>query len=640
VLHLLGLVRLGNKQYESAIKLFEQTLSIDPNHSTAQANRCVALLHQGRLAEALLSGNKAVFLAPHSSVCLRNRGNVLRALQLHEQAVADYERSLALQPGSVDVLVNRGNSLTDLGRLDEALESYDRALILAPTLVEVHVNRGNALKSLRKFDDALASYERASTLNPNLAMAHFKCGVALMKLNRLEEAVERFDRALGIDSGFADAHLNRGVALKDLQRLSEALASHDRALVLRPDDSDAYINRGNVLRELDRFEEALLSYDRALVLNPKSYEAHSNRGIVLQNLGQNDAALASYERAIECNEGFADAYYNRSHASLLSGDFVSGWADYEWRWRNGASGSPILKKMEYAQRLWLGAEPVKGLTVLLHSEQGLGDTIQFCRYAPMVAALGARVLLQVENPLANLLSQLDGVAQCLGPTPLPPHFDYHCPLMSLPLAFGTTLSTIPCKIPYLRPDDRRVRFWEHQLSERRKFRVGLVWAGGFRPDPDVYALNRRRNIPLAKLAVLKHPGIDFYSLQKGEPAESELPELIAAQWPGPEIIDFTHLLADFADTAALIENLNLVITVDTAVAHLAGALGKPVWILNRFDTCWRWLLNRTDSPWYPTMRIFRQPRPGNWQSVIDQVKDALDDTVARVAGMTRGAQPP
>ena len=257
--------------------------------------------------------------------------------------------------------------------------------------------------------------------------------------------------------------------------------------------------------------------------------------------------------------------------------------------------------------------------MLLHAEQGLGDTLQFCRYVKWVAERGARVILEVQEPLTALLSGLEGAAQVVARGDALPAFDYYCALMSLPLAFKTTLGSIPAEVPYVRTSPEKQRFWQDTLGEKSKRRVGLVWSGFRANQPELWALNNRRNIPLAKFASLKHPDIEFYSLQKGQPAQSELADLLAQGWRGPHLIDWTHLLEDFSDTAALIEQMDLVISVDTSTAHLAGALGKPVWILNRFDSCWRWLRERADSPWYPSARLYRQERYGDWDGVLQKV---------------------
>jgi hypothetical protein len=289
--------------------------------------------------------------------------------------------------------------------------------------------------------------------------------------------------------------------------------------------------------------------------------------------------------------------------------------------------------------LWLGKESIAGRTILIHAEQGLGDTVQFCRYAKLLAERGASVILEVQAPLLKLLEGAEGVSRLIASgSEWPPDIDYQCPLMSLPLAFATTLASIPADVPYLSSNPEKVSFWREKLGERQKLRVGLVWSGGFRPEqPELWAVNSRRNIPLSKLAPLVHPEIEFYSLQKGQPAESELAELRAGGWEGPELVDFTGLLTDFSDTAALIECLDLVISVDTSIVHVAGALAKPVWVLNRFDTCWRWLLQRSDSPWYPTLRLFRQERPGDWDGVVERARTELLRLVAVRPSTTVGA---
>jgi hypothetical protein len=305
----------------------------------------------------------------------------------------------------------------------------------------------------------------------------------------------------------------------------------------------------------------------------------------------------------------------------LVGDFAMGWELYEWRW---LLAKTALKQSLIDRPLWLGVESLKGKTILLHCEQGLGDTIQFCRYAALVAQLGATVILEVQQLLLELLSGLEGVCHVVAEgEPLPP-FDYHCPLMSLPLAFRTTLGTIPADIPYIKADPSKTAYWQAKLGEHHKPRVGLVWSGGGRPNqPEVWAINERRNIPLELISRINSPEIDFYSLQKGEPAESELLRRKQEVWPEVNFFNFAQELNDFCDTAALIDNLDLVISVDTSTAHLAAAMGKPVWILNRYDNCWRWLLDRDDSPWYPTAELYRQQRMGDWESVLEQVKTDL-----------------
>jgi Tfp pilus assembly protein PilF len=473
---------------------------------------------------------------------------------------------------------------------------------------------------LQRPEEAVASYDKAITLRPDYAEAYNNRGTALRSLQRPQDALASHDRSIALKPGYAEAHYNRGIACEDLRRPQDALASYDAAIALRPDYVDAYYNRGNALADLQRHEEARASYDQAIGLKPDYAEVHNSRGNVLVVLQRPEEALASYDQAIALRPDYAEAYWNQSLCLLLMGHFERGWRQYEWRKRRS---QPIAVR-PYTQPLWLGEENIAGKTVLIYWEQGLGDTIQFCRYAKLVADLGAQVVLEVPKPLTSLLADLPGVAKLTEPESALPAFDYHCPLLSLPLAFRTTLSSIPATIPYLKCNADKSRLWREKLGARSKPRVGLVWSGGFRPNqPELWSVNNRRNIPLARLAALKHPDIEFYSLQKGEPAESELAELVRHNWDGPHIIDLTRELKDFSDTAALVDNLDLVISVDTSTAHLAGALGKPVWILNRFDTCWRWLLDRTDSPWYPTARLYRQQKAGHWDDVVQQIKRDL-----------------
>jgi tetratricopeptide (TPR) repeat protein len=521
----------------------------------------------------------------------------MQGVALHQQLqLADAERIyievLQHQPNHFDALHLLGVIAIQTKRTVRGTELIAKAIGLNPKVAAAHSNLGNALRDLKRPEDALASYDRAIALKPDSADAYNNRGLALRDLKRPEDVLASYDKVIALNPDYAEAHNNRGIALRDLKRPEDALANHDRAIALKPDYADAYYNRALALQDLKCLEDALASYDKAIALKPDH----------------------------------ADAFVSQSLFFLMMGRFEQGWRQYEWRKKQNKSIAPRT----YPKPLWLGEQSIEGKTLFIHWEQGLGDLIQFCRYAKLAADLGARVILEAPKPLMSLLTTLSGVAQLIeAGSPLPP-FDYQCPLLSLPLAFKTTLSSIPATIPYLKCDLEKSRLWKERLGERRKRKVGLVWSGGHRPNqPEMWFIDSRRNIPLDKLAVLKHPDIDFYSLQKGEPAESELAELIRHNWEGPHIVDFTSQLNDFSDTAALVENLDLVVTVDTSTAHLAGALGKPVWILNRFDTCWRWLLNRNDSPWYPTVTLYRQEKVGHWDDVVRRIKMDLDVFSAR-----------
>jgi tetratricopeptide (TPR) repeat protein len=586
-------------------------------------DRGAALQKLGQWNAALACFDRAIAVDPDHAEAHFRRGNVLRQTRRYGAALASYDRAIGIRPDYAEAYSSRGNVLRALGRSEAALASYDRAIAIKPDYADCYFNRGLLFKELARWDEAVASYDRVIALRGGHAEAYANRGIVFHELGQLDAALASYNQAIEVNGNYAAAYVNRGIVLQELRQLDAALASYDRAIALRPDIAEAYSNRGIVLKELGRLEEALASFERAIAIKADFAEAYSNRGNVLQELQRLEAALASFNQSLAIRPDYAEAHYNRSMALLSVGDFENGWSGYEWR-RRSKQSARICGHRVFPQPLWLGGESLKGKTILLHSEQGLGDTIQFCRYAKLVADLGARVILEVQSPLKTLLAGLDGAAQVIVEGEALPEFDCHCPLMSLPLAFKSTLSSIPMQMPYLKIPLLDALHWREKLGEKTGIRIGLVWSGGFRPNqPELRSVNQRRNIPLRKFAVLNNPDIEFYSLQKGQPAEAELSELRAHNWDGPHVLDLTDQLCDFSDTAALIENLDLVISVDTSVAHLAGALGKPVWLLNRFDTCWRWLMNRSDSPWYPSMRIYRQETAGDWDNVLGRVNEDL-----------------
>jgi tetratricopeptide (TPR) repeat protein len=606
--------------------LYEQVLETEPRHLQALTFLSAIALQLQLPARVLELTGRALELEPQAAAAATHliRGHAQVQQASFEAALASYERATDLKPDFADAYFHRGNVLSQLGMHQAAVESYDKALAYKPNAAETYNNRGNALCALKNIDAAIASYDSAIATTPGFAEPYFNRGLALYDLKRYEAALASYEHAIAIHPGYAEAYCSRGNALKELGRLDAALASYDQAIAVRAGYAQAYSNRGNLLSELQRFDAALASYDAAVAIEPDNADAHCNRGNLLADLRQFDQALQSFGRAIAIDADYAQAYFSRSFVYLVQGDFERGWRDFEWRWQNEHCATS-KERRRFAQPLWLGDQSLEGKSIFLHSEQGLGDTIQFCRYVKRVADLGAKVILEIPIALANLLMTLPGLDQLVLRGETPPPFDYYCPLMSLPLALKTTLATIPAEVPYLHPSAQRVQYWKDKLGERAKPRVGVVWSGGFRPNqPELWAVNRRRNIPLAALAPLRHPGIEFYSLQKGQPAESELSALMAENWDGPSLKDYTGELQDFEDTAALIEQLDLIISVDTSAVHLAGALGKPVWLLNRFDTCWRWQLDRSDSPWYPTVRVYRQQRPGDWDGVVQRMRRDLE----------------
>jgi tetratricopeptide (TPR) repeat protein len=521
----------------------------------------------------------------------------------------------------------RAVALHKRGDIGSAEQLYQQILRQQPRhagalhlLGSIHLQRGQAAA-------ALVACEAALAIDPRNAGAQQTRADALHDLERYEPAIEAYDRCLALNPGSFVAWSNRGSALLHSRRFEDAVASYGRALALQGKFANPYLNRGAALQELGRFEAALESFDRAIALEPNLAAAHANRGCSLDCLGRPQEALASSERAIALQPDYAAAHVNRAITLLRLGRFAAGWAEYEWRWRNRESALGRDRRHSSVP-LWLGREPLAGKTILLHAEQGYGDTLQFSRYARLVRERGARVVLEVPAALTRLLAGLEGVARVIRRDDPAGDVDFQCPLMSLPLAFGTTLETIPAAQRYLTGEPELVERWRARLGERRGFRVGLVWSGGLRPnEPQWWSANARRNIGLQRLLELQHPRIEYVSLQKGQPAEAE-PQELRGSAGALRLRDETGELSDFAQTAALIENLDLVVSVDTATAHLAAALGKPTWILSRFDGCWRWLLGRSDSPWYPSVRLFRQQTAGTWDDVVRQVRDELFRLVA------------
>ena len=470
-------------------------------------------------------------------------------------------------------------------------------------LAQLHYQRG-------QLDTALVLVQSALKIDAGRADGFASLGLIFYFLRRLTEALASYDAGLRIDPKHADLLNWRGVVLLDLQRAQEALQNFERVLATDPDRLDALGNRGNALIKLNRPTEALAVYDRALALVPDNAQLLTNRAVALRRLDRPREAVMSARRAAVVRPDFAHARFVESVARLTLGDFETGWRGYEARWAVGALAS---QRRNFTAPLWLGAEPLDGKTILLHAEQGFGDTIQFVRYAPLLAARGATVVLEVQAELVRLLSGMAGVAAAVARGASLSPFDFHCPLLSLPLAFATDLATVPADIPYIAPAGDDTAIWRARLRGGQ-VRVGLVWSG--EPSHDN---NLNRSLRLATLAPLFDvPGVRFISLQH-ELREDDAPVLQSLS----QIFQIEEKFKDFADTAATLAQLDAVISVDTAVAHLAGAMGKPLFLLLPFAADFRWLRERADSPWYPSARLFRQPRFGDWDSVVNVVRQEL-----------------
>ncbi|RDU96813.1 tetratricopeptide repeat protein [Trinickia dinghuensis] len=570
----------------------------------------------------------------------RHIDNLLReAVELQQngalaEAETVYHEILSLRPRHFDALQLLGALALQAKRYDEGVSFLMRALEIDGKQAPVHSNLAFALNAVGRHDAALAAANRALTLKSGFVDAQNNRGIALAGLNRPDEALASFEKVLAAKPDFPEAWSNRSCALRDLGLPEDALASCDRALALHPNYAEAWSNRANALSDLNRPLDAQASYERALAAMPGFADAWNNLGLTFVDMNRHADALACYERAMKLTPDSAEVHWNRALCLLQTGDLAAGFAEYEWRWQRKRI-APSRRAFDVP--LWLGDAPLAGKTILLHAEQGLGDTLQFCRYAALVAKQGARVVLEVQPELKRLLTGLAGVDELVTAGEPLPAFDFHCPLLSLPLALGTIASTIPADTPYLFADAQASAQWRVRIEEavpRNALKVGLVWAGGHRPHvPELRKNDARRSLGVDRFApIMEVPGVQFFSLQKGEKAVQQLSAMRERHEASRHVIDWTEQLTDFADTAALVDNLDLIISVDTSTAHLAGAMNKPVWILNRLDTCWRWMLEREDTPWYPSARLFRQPTLGDWDSVIERITLALGARASTVAG--------
>jgi tetratricopeptide (TPR) repeat protein len=559
-----------------AEQLYRRILQVERRNFDCLHLLGVICYQRGEYAEAVRQIDAALKVAPKVADAHNNRGNALRKLKRSDQALASYDLAIALKPDDAATFNNRGSAFKELEQLEEALADFDKAIALRPDFAEAFNNRGNAYKEIEHFDEALSDY----------------------------------DKAIALRADNPDAFNNRGIVFKELERFDEALADLNWAIALKPDHAEAHYNRGTTLLALRQFDRALADFGKAVALKPDYAEAYYNRGTAFLALARVDEALADFDRAIGFKPDYPTALWNRALCKLLAGRYQEGWSEYEWRLQAEPSSA---KRRDFQRPRWTGSRDIAGKTLLLHSEQGFGDTIMAARYVRRVIESGARVVIDAPAPLASLLGQIDGARVITSGDALPP-FDFHCPLMSLPLAFATTLATIPADVPYLSAPPAYAEKWAQRLPRSGVPRIGIAWAG----NPD-FRHDRTRSVGLAgMLPLLSRTDVHYVGIQRELRAGDA--ELLRSN---PQVKNLGDALETFADTAAVIASLDLIIAIDSAMVHLAGALGKPVWILLPYSPDWRWLLGRTDSPWYPTARLFRQARIDDWEGVVENATQEL-----------------
>jgi tetratricopeptide (TPR) repeat protein len=563
--------------------------------------------HQaGRLAEAEKLYRAVLSVNPNQPDALHLLGAVAGQSGRLDESIELISRAISLNPGQGVYHVNLSEMYRRAAKAEAAVNSAREAVRLNPKMPKPYLNMGLALVLAGKSNDAVAAFRRALEFNPEFVDALLALGNTLNSMDQHADAANVFRRLLKLKPDSFDALLGLGTALRDSGDPAGAIPILRQAITLQPQSSPAHNVLGVALGLTGRVDDAIAEFRRAIEIQPDNAVAMKNLGVALAERGQFDDAIEVLDKSIDLKPDMPESHGNLALLLLMRGDFARGFREYEWR--SKVQLTLFVAPRNFPQPRWDG-QPLNGKTILLHAEQGFGDTIQFVRYLPMVAQFGGRIILDCPRELVPILRSAPGVETIIPTGESLPRFDCHCPLLSLPLALNTDLNTIPAAIPYITPDRQAVEHWKSRINPDA-FKVGFVWAGAAKNK-----LDHKRSIPFELISKLFSLNVHFFSLQKGR--EAPPPP------PGMTFIDWTSDLHDFADTAALVAHLDLIISVDTAVAHLAGAMGKPVWMMIPFVPDWRWLLNRDDSPWYPTLRLFRQTSPGDWPNVVERVRDAL-----------------
>jgi tetratricopeptide (TPR) repeat protein len=581
-------------------------------------------LQTGQKALAAEFLEKAARLLPKDPETLTNLGIALEGVKRREDALLRFKQALAYRSDYLPALNNLAHLCYEIGHMDEAAAAYGQISRLTPDHAPAHFEYGNSLLSLVRLDEAVAHYELALKLKPDYLEAMINLATALGlsgKNNSAREWIDRarilLEKALKISPDNTVALNNLGILLRQQGKTEEAVSCYRNALSLRPDYAEATINLATALHDLHHMDEAIDCCRTALRLQPNSADARINLGTFLQEKGRHEEAVAIFDEALQYEPSSLEAKWNKSLSLLALGRYDEGWPMHEF-----GLGVLYMRGKYNPERRWNG-EDLAGKRLLISPEQGLGDNLQFVRYAEMCKAKGAHVIVSCPPPLRRLFSNCPFIDEALEIS-IAPDFDFHVPIMSLPFMFGTTLESVPASVPYLHVGEAARAKWARKFADENGFKIGLVWAGSPREDqPSAHLVDRRRSMDLEMLRPLFGcEGARFYSLQMGAKADQ-----IKSCGLQDKIADFMSDVHDFEDTAAIVENLDLVISVDTSVVHLAGGMGKPVWVLSRFDACWRWLQNRSNNPWYPTARVFGQQSPGDWAGAVEKVNAALEEGV-------------
>ena len=610
-----GTVYFALKKWTEAEQDYKKAIKIDPSFADALFNLANLYSDINRTKDALKLFDQLLQTNAINYEVLFNRGNVYKREKKLEQAIKDYDRVIEIQPLHFNALLNRGNALLGLEDIDGAIASYSRALEINPDLMEALVSRSSAYSIKIYYDLAIKDYQRILQLKPDHKESYFGIANVLKDQLYFKEAIEYYRQAIQIDPNYYDALTNLANALRRIKAFDEAAVFYSRAVQVKPDKPESYSNLGNILHDLKRTDLAIDAYAKALELDPKDKHALYNLGNIFKELNQLDDALRQFEYVLTLDPESIETQFARGMILLTQGQYKEGFPLYEYRWQRES----LVKKLRtYPQTLWTGKEPLEGKTILIYVEQGLGDTIQFGRLIPQLAAMGAKIIFEVQKPLMSLMTQIEGVSKVIPyEEPVLDSFDYFCPLLSLPAALGLDVQEIPLSEGYLKANPAYIEKWQKILGEKTKPRVGLVCSGNPMHDND-----QNRSILLFDIIPNLPKGIEYITLQK-EMRDADR-QLIAKY---PLFKSYGDQLESFEDTAALCELMDVVISVDTSVAHLSGALAKKTYLLIPFCPDWRWMLNRTDSPWYSSMHIYRQEFVNNWQSTFQKLANDLNSTL-------------
>ena len=623
-----GLTLMGLKSWRAALTCFLQVIPSQPEHAPLHLYKARALSELKEFEGAMVSFDQAIALDDNYIEAHFSKAQACQEAGDWAQALMSFEQVVQKAPNFAVAHQYRGFVLFNLGRLHEAIQAYQVSLNLLPSNKESWFQLGVAQHQLEQFDAALTSFEKAIQLGTQDEKAFFNAGLLLIDLGRYSQAIKRFNQVIDLGGVAPLAYVNRGMAQQYMGDLAGAQLSFNQAIAIDFQCALAHFNLGVLQQKQRDLQSALMSYGQTIKCDPEHLSGWLNMGDVLHDLQHPKAAIECYERALILKPDDPHILYHMSLSLLLDAQYERGWEYFESR-REYHGADLAQKKNAISAPLWLGQESLENRRVLIQSEQGLGDTLQFVRFVQVLVQARAKIVLQVPAALKTLLKCVPGVELLIAQGERVPEVDFYCPMMSLPHALRRYLENevdpFVAQAPYLQAPGVKLKWWSQRMQPNIKRKVGLVWSGGFRPNlPVSWEVNERRTIPLALFQVLALDAIEFYALQKGEPAQTELAQLSQSNRLPLPLINWMDDAHDFSDTAALVEQLDLVISVDTSTAHLAAAMGKPVWLLNRYDTCWRWGLNGSQTPWYPTMRIFRQTQLGDWVGVMQSVRVELE----------------